>query len=518
MAKSAKQKQDDAIRDPSTESMAYSVMAPKWQMISTLLSGTAAMREAAQEYLPQHEEESGSNYGERLQRCTLFNMTELTLDSLVGKPFSEPVRLKDDVPDTIVDLAKNIDLQGNNISTFCRHWFRESLAKAFCHILVDMPTLSPEEAQARTRADDLADNRRPYWCLVRPEDVIFASSEFINGVETLTHVRIKEDVVERVGFAEVVKQRIRVLEPGTYELFELQVVQDEKKPQWVSIQKGTTSLNIVPLITFYANREGFMTGKPPIEDLAYLNVRHWQSTADQINVLTVARFPMLAVAGATDQSGATMAIGPRQLLGTKDPNGKFYYVEHTGKSIEAGANDLADIEQKMAAYGAQFLRKAPGAQTATARALDTAEAMSPLQDMTTRFVDTINVALKLTAEWMGLDDGGTAEIVTDFGPDETDQAVLQTLIAARKAGDLSREDFLLRLKQLDILNEDFDPKVNLLRLLWEMTTAGINPDDINPEDILSLGKPPAALLPPPAPGPADLPAPAPQVPKPGMAP
>jgi hypothetical protein len=499
MAKKPAQQKDDPSLDPSTESMAYAAMAPKWAMISTVLGGTAAMREAGEDYLPKHAEESDTNYQERLSRCTLYNMTELTLNSLVGKPFSEPLRLKDDVPKQIVDIASNIDLHGNDVSVFARHWFSESISKAFCHVLVDMPQLSPDEAVGRTRADDLVDNRRPYWCLICPDDLIFAASESIDGVEVLTHVRIREQYVERVGFAEVVHHRIRVLEPGRFELWELQKVANRKEPEWVKIQEGVTGIDIIPLVTFYANRDSFMCGKPPLEDLAYLNVRHWQSTSDQINVLTVARFPMLAVAGATEQTGNTMAIGPRQLLGTKDPNGKYYYVEHGGKSIEAGQKDLEDIEQKMASYGAQFLRRAPGAQTATARALDTAEAMSPLQDMTVRFVAAIKEALRLTALWMNMTDGGSVELAVDFGPSETDQAVLQALVAARANGDLSREDFLERLKQLDILSDEFDPKVNLLRLMWEVTTAGIDPDEINAEDILSIGKPAVALLAPPKP-------------------
>lgn len=512
-------KKDDPSTDPSTQSLAYTAMAPKWQMMETLLGGTASMREAGADYLPQHEEESDSNYDERLQRCTLFNMTELTLESLVGKPFSEPLRLKDDVPKQLADIADDIDLQGNNVSTFCRNWFREAIAKALCHVLIDMPTLTAEQKKDRTVADDNAENRRPYWCLVKPEDVIFADVQMIGGKEVLKHIRIREQYIERVGYAQVVHERIRVLEPGTWELLELQEDPDNKrKPKWVRIDGGVTDIDYIPIVTFYANRSAPMQGKPPLEDLGYLNIRHWQSTADQINVLTVSRFPMLAVAGATDQSGATMAIGPRQLLGTKDPNGRFYYVEHSGKSIEAGATDLADLEQKMAAYGAQFLKKMPGNQTATARALDTAESMSPLQDMAHRFINAVKAAMTMTMRWIDATatTGGSVEIMTDFGPSETDQAVLTALVAARKSGDLSREDFLERLKQLDILSDEFDPKVNLLRLMWEATTAGIDPEDINPEDIIKAGKPPVPKTPPvvdpnapPKPGVPPAPAPAP---------
>ena len=73
--------------DPSTTSYAYDYMLPKWEMVETLLGGTSAMRAAGEDYLPRHAEEDGSNYFERLNSTTLYNMFELTLDTLVGKPF-----------------------------------------------------------------------------------------------------------------------------------------------------------------------------------------------------------------------------------------------------------------------------------------------------------------------------------------------------------------------------------------------------------------------------------------------
>lgn len=478
---------------PATPSSAWLAMSDKWDMIETLMGGTLAMRAAGDTYLPRHDAESEVNYRERLQRATLYNMVELTLDSLVGKAFSEPVKMKDDSPPDIVALTKDIDLQGNDISTFAREWFRGGFAKAFCHVLVEFPQLSDEERNTRTLADDMNDNRRPYWILIRPENLIFAATDVVNGAEVLTHVRIAEVIKERVGYAEVVHHRIRILEPGTFEVWELVLDEKDKrkKPKWVLQESGTTDLPFIPLVTYYANKVEPMVGKPPLEDLAHLNIRHWQSTSDQNNILTVARFPMLAVAGATDQTGTTMAIGPRQLLGTKDPNGRFYYVEHGGKSIAAGWEDLDRLEQQMASYGAQFLRRQPGGLTATQRALDSAEAMSPLQDAFIRFLAAMNLALKYTAMWLNKDDGGEIEGNVDFQPNAIDVAVLTTLLTARKNGDLSREDFLKRLKELEIISDDFDPRINLMRLMWEVAGAGLDLSLVDPDDVA----PPASGVP-----------------------
>ena len=56
--------------DPSNVSLAYSQMINDWIKIDTLLTGTDAMREAGQRFLPQHAAESDEGYRERGQKAT----------------------------------------------------------------------------------------------------------------------------------------------------------------------------------------------------------------------------------------------------------------------------------------------------------------------------------------------------------------------------------------------------------------------------------------------------------------
>lgn len=458
--------------DPSTTSFEWDAMIGSWDMIDTLLQGTSGMRAAGGDYLPQHAEESDGNYAERLLINILFNAMEITLDHFVGRPFSDPVRLNNDVPDKIVEQTANIDLQGNDITAFCREWFREGLAKGFCHVLVDMPMLNEDARIGRTRADDLREGRRPFWQLIRPENMIFAEAAIVvdpvSGElrEHYTHVRLHEVVIEREGFAQVAKQRIRILEPGFFQVWELRKIKGRKE-EWVLIEEGETGINFVPIITYYSNRQSFLVSKPPLEDLAFLNIRHWQSMSDQINILTVVRFPMLAVAGATDQTGSVMRIGPRQLLSTKDANGRFYYVEHTGKSIESGWKELEKLEEDMEAYGSTFLKKEPGNETATGRALDSAESVTPLQDMTLRFVDAVNTAMSFHGFWLNEKNAGTVTITTDFGPEEVTPEDVDLLKTLRDGKDISRIAMIRETQRRGVLSEDYDPQEDFKQLVEE---------------------------------------------------
>lgn len=449
----------DQVKDsksPATTSAAYDRMKPDWDMVTTLLGGTRAMREAGQEYLPQHEEETDDKYQSRLEQTTLLNRFEQTLVNLASKPFVKPIKIGDDVPEIIQQaIIPDVDLQGNNLDVFAAAWFREGMAKALCHVLVDYPKVLPrEDGQPRTLEDDQREGLRPYWVLVKPECVVAMHSEVRSGAEVLTHVRIRETSVVPDGFAEKTVEKIKVLEPGRVQLWAKQEVRGSET--WVVEEEWSTGLPYIPLVTFYSNREELGAGKPPLIDLAHLNVAHWQSTSEQRHSLTVARFPILACSGASAEDSDPIIIGPDKVLYNSDPGGKFYYVEHQGSGIEAGRKDLEDLERQMDSFGAEFLKDKPGTVTATARALDGAESTSDLAAIVMKFQDSLALALDYTAAWLGLDYGGTVELVKDWTEGIDTQAVLTAAAGARISRDISREAYLNVLIAKKVLPETFD--------------------------------------------------------------
>lgn len=515
----------DPTQDPSTVSRNYQLMAPVWDKIDTLLGGTSSMRRAGQTYLPMHENESDEAYAERLDRATLLNLTDLTLQSWVGRPFSDPVTRSDDMPEEVDRWMDDVDLQGNDVSSFGRAWFKEGLSMAFAHVLVDAPSL-PDDA-IRTAADDQRQEIRPFWNLIRPQNLIAMDETMVDGKTIVTHARILEEEMVRVGFSEAVETRIRVFDrilpgdtplrlegmnaeatarqlreleeagdlasveafnaPGVFvTVFRKEEDKTNSKVEWVVEQPPTRldeRMDEIPIVTFYADKEDTLLGKSPLEDLADLNVNWWQSKSDQNIVLTVARFPLLALSGG-DEDESIVPIGPRKMLFTPIPEGRFYYVEHTGAAIEAGRQDLKDLEEQMAHYGAEFLRKRPGDQTATARALDSAEATSPLQDAAQRFGDRLNKALELTGKWVGQENVGSFEVTTEFGPEEFVSGDFDALDKARQRGELSKQDYFEELKRRGALRDEFDFDENERRVSEERTEEGFGgeqqDEDIDP--------------------------------------
>lgn len=446
---------------PDNRSAAYNRMAPRWDIMNALLGGTETMRAAGEDRLPKHPEESDNSWRNRLARAALLNMTEITLDMLVGKPFTEPVQLDEEAAGdgtAFHEWAEDIDLQGNNIDVFARRWFRDGMAKGLSHLLVDMPRKA-ETAGPRTLADDAAQGIRPYFVHIPAESVIFMSGTMVGGREVLDHVRIAEAELIRDGWGERVVQRIRVLEPGKVQIWELTKVKN-RKDQWKMVEEWATDLDYIPMVTFYTDREELGVAKPPLLDLAYMNVHHWQLDADLNNIISVACFPMLAMSGVDNTEaggdGGLMRLGPNQILATRSEQGKFYYVEHTGAAITTGMNKLKHIEQQMSSYGAQFLKDQPGDVKATTRALDSAEALSQLQAITLSFKDALEMGLQIMADWVGADKAPSVEMSVDFGLNDPNEVGWAAIDAARQRRDISRATYLSEMQRRGWLSDDYD--------------------------------------------------------------
>ena len=457
---------------PNTPSNAYNQMSGDWQIMNNVLGGTKTMRKAGRSLLPQHQAEATSRYNSRLEKAVLKNMTEETVGALSGKPFSEPIKLSDDVPTEILDLLDNVDAEGNTLDSFAKTWFEEGIAKGFSHCLVEFPRLeAKQDGTARTLEDDRTQGVRPYLVHVVPENLIFARTEVQGGGEVVTHARIRRTVTVQHGeWGERQVTEVMVLEPNSVRLYQ-QEDPSKDDSAWVKVDEWTTGIDFVPLVTFYTNKKDTLLAKPPLLDLAYVNVRHWQSASDQDTSLSAARFPQMAVSGAVEEDN--FEIGPWKFLSTENTNGKFYYVEHKGTALKAGADDLKQMEDWMGSYGSEFLRQKSGNQTATARALDSAESTSKLQAWALHFEDRLETVLSFMMAWISSGnnfEGGTLSLVTDFAGMEAEEGSLETLSQARDRKDISKSAWINEMKRRDIMEEDFDVEADAELIKDEMET------------------------------------------------
>ncbi|WP_342049887.1 MULTISPECIES: DUF4055 domain-containing protein [unclassified Cupriavidus] len=443
-----------------SESDAVSAMKASLPVIRALLGGTKAMRAAGATYLPQWPSEESASYDARLRVATLFPAFPRTVEVLTGKPFSKPLTYGDDVPERIRTWTEDIDLQGRNLHTFAANCCEEALGPGFGGILVDFPTTSDKTGKLLypTQAEEDKAGVRPYWVLLKLDQLLGWKSKRIKGKDVITQLRFVEEITEDEGeFGEQCIEQVRVLTPGAWRIY-----RSSGKEGWSLYDYGKTSLQVIPFTPFYGKRRAYMVGSPPLEDLAYMNVEHWQSKSDQQTILHVARVPILFTKMLGDKVSLTVGANTAVMAQEKDADMKF--IEHEGRSIEAGRKSLLDLEDQMRQAGAELLVIKPGNITESQTLADNEQGACALQRIAGDLEDAIDASLQFTAMWVGEKEGGHVNVFKDFGAATLAEASADLLQKMNVAGTLSDQTLFEEMQRRGMLRPDLKWEDEELRI------------------------------------------------------
>ena len=437
-----------------------------------LMGGTSAMQAAGETYLPKNEAESAEGYKTRKALSWLFNGYRETVKDVTGRVFDVPVELADEPSADLAEWSKNIDMQGNDLSRFCRKVFQDAVAGAgISYIMVDAPRRSEDVTIAVARAQNL----RPYLIHLRLEDVLGWRTAVVDNKTVLDQIRIFETETEHAAddeFGEVVVEQVRVIDrrgaQDDGEVTRTRLFRKDKSKgvagEWE--QHGPDilgSMSEITIIPFYANRAGFFIGEPLLDDLADVNVAHWQSQSDQRNILHAVRVPMLFGAGL--KSDEDIVISSSVATVSENPDAKLSWVEHTGSSCDAGVTDLERLERQMEIHGLKMLAPRPGAQSATGEAIDALKETSTLSMTADELKDAMEVAIGWMGDFAGQDLSGVeVRINKDFGVDVMDAQELLALLSAVNTGNLSRETFIEECARRGMIRPEIKPQDEMDRI------------------------------------------------------
>lgn len=424
--------------DPSIVRADVVTMRSRAAVCRALLGGTPAMREARTAYLPQEPAESDKAYESRLAKTSLFPAFRDSLDAMVGKPLGEPI-VTDQVPGEIEAHLENVDLTGRDLDSFARSVFADGISDGITWVVVD----APKTTAGMTLAQERAAGVRPYWVHVPLSRVLGWRSALVAGRHVLTQFRTAETIeVEDGAFGSKVVEQIRVWNRDASGV-QLEVWRKNADSSAWAIDldvSGPVSIKEIPVACLAPGRTGFMSALPPLEDLAWLNVTHWQSSSDQRHVLHTARVTMLAAdEDVRTDKDTDIILGPNRLIvGLKG----LKHVEHSGAAIESGRTDLNDLKEEMRTVAGKVLtRQAGGDKSATEAGIEARDGGSKLRQWTWTFQDFLEECLRLHAAWMGQTAGGSVVVSTDWD-DLLDPQTFATVLQARQAGLISQDTFL----------------------------------------------------------------------------
>lgn len=436
---------------PNSESIDYAWMKERWGLLYDLYGGTKTMRKREEIWLPKEPRESKEAYQSRLKKTFLYNAYKRTIKTYVGSAFLKDVSITN-LPPELEYLIKNCDSTGRNITTFSAELCEDILITGKCHNLVDNPTVK----SVMTLAEARQENIRPYFNRIDPRNLFSWRTTYSSNKENITQIRFRERSIEEYDeWSETEVLRIRVIGQGFWKNYTYRVTgESSSSGEFYPESEGNFDLDYIPMVTVYDKKIAPMVALPPLEDLAWLNLRHWQSTSDQNNILHVARVPLLFARGFDEGALTNMEIGANRLIQTTNSEADMKYIEHSGQAIEAGRQNLLDLQVQLGHMGSDILNaKSVERQTATARKIDQSESMSVFQVMLRNLEHGLEESFKIAGDWINVDCSDVmVNIGDDFSIPGNESNIIENLQALAEIGRLSDEEFYEELIRRGILS------------------------------------------------------------------
>jgi hypothetical protein len=412
-------------------------MEPHWVLIEDLMGGTYGIRRKHRRYLPQEPRELDESYDNRLARSVVPPYYQRLERMLAGMLTRKPVKLQD-VSDAIREQLFDVDLQGNDLNVWTYESARKLVRYGHIGCLVDAPS----------------NGGRPYWCTYTPRQILGYRTEQQDGQQRLIQLRLQETVLEAdpdSKYGEKQIDQVRVLTPGQY-----QIHQREDNGNYKVVDEGTTSLPEIPFSVAYCNRVGFMESRPPLEDIAELNLKSYQVQSDLDNQLHISAVPMLALFGFPS-SAEEVSAGPGEALAFP-ADGRAEYIEPQGRSFDFQFKRLEQIQAQINELGlSAVLGQKLSAETATAKMIDRSQGDSTMMVIAQNVQDMIDNSLKFHAQFMGQQEAaGSCTVNRDFIGARLEPADVNALLQLYTAGTITKETLLMQLSDGEVLGDDFD--------------------------------------------------------------
>jgi hypothetical protein len=458
-------------------SVQYDAMATRWELSTDLLGGTLRMRSRGRRWLPQETKEETDKYEIRKSRTILYNMFKDARDRLTAKPFREPVTVKeaDALPDDLKDLEADADLAGRSLAALARDLLEDAIDRGKTHLLVDFPATGGNQTAAEEREHEL----RPSMVQIKATDLIgWRTEERRNGEPELVMIRWRDDAVVADGeYRDKVVERIRVMTTEVVELWEKRKEGEDAEEKFVRVAEAPHTFGSIPLVTLYTNRTGFMTAEPPLEDLAWINLAHYQSLSDQRNILRFARLGLLFLKGFTkEEVEKGIVIGPNVTIKSTNENADAKYVEHEGKALESGEKDIDKLEKRAEVLGLQPMIQRAN-PTVIGQAIGEDKNISTLQAWVRALETALEEGYAHAATWVKVElpKDFAVDVYSDFGITLDDD--LEVLLKSRLAGDISHETFLNEMKRRGVLADDVTVEDEIERTQEEDSVGLSDQDD-----------------------------------------
>jgi hypothetical protein len=402
----------------NTPNQEYTDNLVLWKTVRDCVVGEPAIKAGRETYLPKPSGKTDDQYERYAKRVYFSGFTGRTAEGLFGNIFSRPPARNGEEPGLFSDFLANVDKGGTSIEQFAANLCWDAMQAPWGGILVDHSPAPDGISQAEKEKLNLSSFMREYVA----ENVINWEYDIINDQKVLTLAVLQEFYTERNvkdEFTPIEKTRYRVLRlaQGEGQMIYTQQVYEKlaDKDEYGAISDPFTPLldgkplNFIPFYPCPAPTPE----KSMLLDLAYVNIGHYQRSADLINALHYAGMPMAYIAGTSqpvDKDGKEIdtEIGSERIMflpvdGVTNVTPSAGYLEPSGAGMSHMQQNISAHEDIMAILGARIISvEKKGVETAEAARIHRAGENSVLGAFARNMSERLTLAARLGARWRGV--------------------------------------------------------------------------------------------------------------------
>lgn len=446
----------------------YTHASPDWVKMRDVMGGTRAVKGRREIYLPRLSGQEDAAYNSYLCRAQFFGATGKTAEALVGFIFRRNPEVT--IPDTMADIASDLTLSGLSLYDYSRKTAEAVMAVGRSGSLVDFDELAGRPKVAHYCAEDIINWRTGYVGGKFVLSMLVLHELDNTYVETPETAALqKPDEFQHITFDQ---WRVFTLVPDAAGAF-VKVEVWRRKPQeagkgpgeWflVSQQFPTrrgVGLGRIPFIFHNPSDSQPNMQRPPLLDMADVNLSHYMTSADLENGRHVCGIPTPYATGFDKSEVTGLMLGSSFAWVAENPQAKAGFVEFNGEGLGALEKAIQEKEGQMAALGAKMLEpEAKKAEAFGTVELRSSAETSALSKMAHSLSGGISDVLQWIAWWIGTaaepeELAETAKIVlsqdflsTRMAPDE-----LAQMVAAWMAGAIDWETLIWNLRRGEMVD------------------------------------------------------------------
>jgi len=436
----------------------------------TVFEGDKAIKKNAETYVPKNKGVDKADYDAIIQRSVFENFTEATAKGISGLIFAKEPTIS--LPISLELLKDNIDMDDNTIVDLSQNIVNELMEVGRCGLLIDVPNIDTK-GMSKPQTDAL--NIRAFTKLYKSETIINWRYESINSVNKLTLLVLHEVYEDWTDdFTAEYKNRYRV-----YRLINNVcnvAVYEEKDKTFIAtmefkpVMANRKTINYIPFIPLTYKDISIIPVKPPLMDIANINLNYYGVAVERRNVIHFVGNPFFMGKGintrATDGSDISITLGSSIAQIFQEVNADMKIVETQGTGLAFNESYLNDCKSTMAALGARLLVPEANAQISeNTMQMKTAGYRATIMQIANTASRAITQALKIIAEWEGQNpDEVKLELNTDYNLSEMDAQTITALVTAWQMGAIRQEDMFKKLQKGEIIESEIsfdDYKSNL---------------------------------------------------------